>query len=187
MGLVIGIVGALFKTSKWTVLDWIASGYVEVVRNTPFLVQLFFIFFGLPELGLKFTAWQAALVALTFNLGAYSTEIVRAGVEAIHKGQIEAGLSLGMSHLQVFRHAILMPALEKVYPALSSQFILLMLGSAVVSQIAAEELTHAAAYLESRTFRSFEIYFSVTLIYLAMSMMFRGLFYSVSLLAFSRR
>ena len=133
------------------------------------------------------TASQSALIALSANLGAYATEIVRAGIEAIEKGKIEAGLSLGLSRLQVFRYVILFPALKIVYPALSSQFILLMLGSSIVSQISAEELTFSANFLQSRTFRSFEIYLAVTLMYLVLSGLFRGIFYAIKLLAFGRR
>jgi polar amino acid transport system permease protein len=98
-GLVIGILGALFRTSGNRFLDWIALAYVEVIRNTPYLIQLFFIFFGLPNLGLKLTAEQAAILSLAVNFGAYSTEIVRAGVESIHKGQVEAGLAIGFKKL----------------------------------------------------------------------------------------
>jgi polar amino acid transport system permease protein len=186
LGLCIGLVGALILTTRVRPLEWLMLSYVEIVRNTPFLVQLFFIFFGLSEMGIKLTAGQAAVIALTFNLGAYATEIVRAGVESIHKGQVEAGLSLGLSHLQVFRYVILKPALEKMYPALASQFILLMLNSSIVSVIAANELTHTANYLESRTFRSFEIYFTVTVMYLALSLMFRALFHTVHHFSFAR-
>ena len=186
-GLLIGIIGALLISSRIRFLKVLTMTYVELIRNTPFLVQLFFLFFGLPELGIKLSAGQAALLALTINLGAYATEIVRAGVEAIHKGQIEAGVSLGLSYLQVFRYVILKPALVKVYPSLTSQFILLMLNSSVVSQIAAQELTHTAGFLESRSFRSFEIYFVVTLIYLALSMMFRALFHAVHTFTLARR
>jgi len=187
LGLLVGILGALCKTSGIKPLDWIASAYVEIIRNTPFLVQIFFIFFGLPSLGIRMSPLQAALVALTANLGAYATEIIRAGIEAIHRGQIEAGLSLGLSRLQVFRYVVLFPALKTVYPALSSQFILLMLGTSVVSQISAEELTHIANFLHSRTFRNFEIYFVVLLMYLAMSTMFRALFHVTYLYAFGRK
>ncbi len=186
-GFLIGILGALCKTSGIRPLNWLASSYVEIIRNTPFLVQLFFIFFGLASLNLRMTANQSALIALSANLGAYATEIVRAGIEAIHRGEIEAGLSLGMSRLQVFRYIILFPALKIVYPALSSQFILLMLGSSIVSQISAEELTFCANFLQSRTFRSFEIYFSVILMYLALSGIFRGIFHVTYLCTFSRR
>jgi polar amino acid transport system permease protein len=168
-------------------LRWLASAYVEVIRNTPLLVQLFIIFFGLPSIGLKLTSGQAAVIALTINLGAYATEIVRAGIEAIHKSQIEAGLSLGLSRLQVFRYIILFPALKVIYPALASQFILLMLATSIVSLIAAEDLFHMAAFLESRTFRSFEIYLVVTGLYLALALAFRLVFGAIYHLAFVRR
>jgi polar amino acid transport system permease protein len=187
LGLSVGILGALLIFTRVRPLVWLTTAYVEAIRNTPFLVQLFFIFFGLPSIGLKLTANQAAVIALTFNLGAYATEIVRAGVEAIHQGQIEAGVSLGLSYLQVFRYVILFPALEKVYPAMASQFILLMLGSSICSAIAADELTHVANYLDSRTFRSFEIYITVTLIYLAVAQAFRTLFAVVDHFAIARR
>jgi len=186
-GLLIGIFGALCRSFRVIPLNYVVGGYVEIIRNTPFLVQLFFIFFGISALGWRMSASQAALIALTANLGAYATEIVRAGVEAIHRSQIEAGRSLGLSTLQIFRHIIIFPALKVVYPSLASQFILLMLGSSVVSQISAEELTYNANFLQSRTFRSFEIYFSVTLMYLVLSLLFRGIFYSIYSFAFSRR
>ena len=186
-GLLIGIFGALCRSFRIIPFNYLVGAYVEIIRNTPFLVQLFFIFFGISSLGWRMPANQAALIALTANLGAYATEIVRAGIEAIHKSQIEAGRSLGLSTLQVFRHIIIFPALKVVYPALTSQFILLLLGSSVVSQISAEELTFSANFLQSRTFRSFEIYFSVTLMYLGLSLLFRGVFYSIYLFMFSRR
>ena len=187
LGLLIGIVGALCRSFRIVPFNYIASAYVEIIRNTPFLVQLFFIFFGISSLGWRISASQAALIALTANLGAYATEIVRAGIEAIHRSQIEAGYSLGLSTLQVFRYIVLFPALKVIYPALSSQFILLLLGSSIVSQISAEELTFKANFLQSRTFRSFEIYFSVTLMYLALSLLFRGVFNSIYMIVFARR
>jgi polar amino acid transport system permease protein len=194
LGLVLGVVMALLKTSGPRPLRWLASAYVEVIRNTPLLVQLFIVFFGLPSLGLRLSAGQAAVIALTVNLGAYATEIVRAGIEAIHKSQIEAGLSLGLSRLQVFRYVVLFPALRVlfpalrvIYPALASQFILLMLATSIVSLIAARDLFHMAAFLESRTFRSFEIYLVVTGLYLALALFFRLVFAGVYRLAFERR
>lgn len=186
-GLIIGIFGAMCKSYRIKPLNWIVNGYVEVIRNTPFLIQLFFIFFGLASLKIRMTAGQSALIALSANLGAYATEIVRAGIEAIERGKIEAGLSLGLSRFQVFRHIVLFPALKIVYPALSSQFILLMLGSSIVSQISAEELTFTANFFQSRTFRSFEIYLTVTLMYLVMSGLFRGIFYSIYNAVFTRK
>lgn len=187
LGFLVGIVVALIKTWGPRPLRWLASAYIEVIRNTPLLVQLFIIFFGLPSIGLKLTAGQAAVIALTVNLGAYATEIVRAGIEAIHKSQIEAGLSLGLSRLQVFRHVILFPALKVIYPALASQFILLMLATSIVSLIAAKDLFHMGAFLESRTFRSFEIYLVVTGLYLALALAFRLVFGAIHYLAFERR
>ena len=176
LGLALGVVMALLKTWGPWPLRWLASAYVEVIRNTPLLVQLFIVFFGLPSLGLRLSAGQAAVITLTINLGAYATEIVRAGIEAIHKSQIEAGLSLGLSRLQVFRHVVLFPALKVIYPALASQFILLLLATSIVSLIAAKDLFHMAAFLESRTFRSFEIYLVVTGLYLVLALVFRLLF-----------
>jgi polar amino acid transport system permease protein len=187
LGLAIGIAMALVRTWGPTPLRWLAASYVEVIRNTPLLVQLFIIFFGLPSLGLRLSAEQAAVIALSVNLGAYATEIVRAGIEAIHKSQVEAGLSLGMSRLQVFRYVVLFPALRVIYPALASQFILLMLATSIVSLIAAEDLFHMAAFLESRTFRSFEIYLVVTGLYLVMALGFRAMFAVVYHFAFARR
>lgn len=178
-GLVIGIVGALQRTAGNRLLNWLAISYVEAIRNTPFLIQLFFIFFGLPNLGLKLTAEQAATLALAVNFGAYSTEIVRAGVESIHKGQVEAGLALGFKPISVFRHIVLTPALANIYPALVGQIILAVLFTSVVSQIAAEDLTFAGDYLNARTFRSFEIYFTISLIYLAIVWLIKGLAYAV--------
>lgn len=186
LGLIVGVAGALCRTSRVKALRWLSLAYVEVIRNTPFIVQLFFLFFGLPSAGIKLSAEQAALLAMVVNLGAYSTEIVRAGIEAIHKGQIEAGLSLALTRWQIFRYVVLKPALEKIYPALTSQFIIIMLGSSVVSQISAEELTFAANFIQSRNFRSFEVYFVITAMYLVMAIGFRRLFAWIGRRAFAR-
>ncbi|MCO5093373.1 amino acid ABC transporter permease [Bosea sp. (in: a-proteobacteria)] len=151
-------------------------GYVEAIRNTPFLVQLFLVFLGLPSLGLRLSPDAAAAFALTMNIGAYASEIIRAGIEAVPRGQIEAGLALGLRKTQIVRLVVLRQALIAVYPALCSQFILLMLGTSVVSVIAVEELTATANSIQSRTFRAFEVYFVVTAIYLALSLGFRQVF-----------
>ncbi|MEH6640673.1 amino acid ABC transporter permease, partial [Vreelandella glaciei] len=135
----------------------------------PFIVQLFFIFFGLPGLGIKIDAITAAFIAMTLNLAAYSAEILRAGISATAKGQLEAGRALGMTTLQSFRHIVLVPAFARVYPALISQSIIVMLGSAVVSQISVFDLTYAANFIQSRNFRSFEVYLLITLVYLLLA------------------
>ena len=176
LGLAVAIFGAWAKTSGPQALRWAVNAYIELIRNTPFLVQLFFFFFALPALGLRWSAHSAALVAMVVNLGAYATEILRAGIESIPRGQIEAGLALNLKRHQVFRYIILKPALKAIYHALTSQFILLMLSSAVVSAISADDLTSVAANLQSQTFRSFEIYIVVALIYLLLAMAFSALF-----------
>ncbi|MFO1116805.1 MAG: amino acid ABC transporter permease [Beijerinckiaceae bacterium] len=187
LGLAIGVVGAFLKSSGAAWVRALVSAYVEIIRNTPFLVQLYLIYFGLPSAGLKVGANEAALIAMTVNLGAYATEILRAGVEAIPKTQIEAGTALGLSRLQIFRYVILVPALETVYPALTSQFTLIMLASSVVGTISANELSSMASLVDSETFRSFETYLIVTPIYIALAFLFRGTFALVAALVFRRR
>ena len=176
LGLCVAIFCAWGKTDGPRPLRWAINAYIELIRNTPFLVQLFFFFFALPAVGLRWSPQTAALVAMVVNLGAYATEIIRAGIESIPKGQIEAGLALDLKRWEIFRFVILKPALKTIYPALTSQFILLMLSSAVVSVISADDLTSVAANLQSQTFRSFEIYIVVTLIYLGLAMLFSALF-----------
>lgn len=183
-GLAIGILGSLCRTSSNKILNAIALAYVEVIRNTPYLIQLFFIFFGLPNLGIKLSAEQAAILSLAVNFGAYSTEIVRSGVESISKGQWEAGMAIGFKKLAVFRYIVIPPALANIYRALIGQVILAVLFTSVVSQIAAEDLTYAGDYLNSRTFRSFEIYFTLALLYLAIVWLIKGLAFLIENQAF---
>lgn len=179
IGMVVAVGGALGKTSGPKPVRLVIDGYIELIRNTPFLVQIFLIFFGLPALGIRLSSNAAALLALVVNVGAYGIEIVRAGIESIQKGQIEAGRSLGLRPLKIFRHIILKPAIQAIYPSLTSQFILLMLNSSVCSAIAATELTAVAGDIQSRTFRSFEVYFVVTCMYLAMSVFFWTVFAAI--------
>ena len=175
-GLVIGPVGAALRLSGPRWVRFGLQAYIELVRNTPFLVQLFCIYLGLPLLGVRLSPDAAALFGLSLNLGAYAIEIMRAGIEAVPRGQTEAARALGLRQWQVFRLVVLVPALKAVFPALTSQFVLLMLGTSVVSAIAADELTAAANDLQSRTFRAFEVYFVVAGLYLALSLILRVLF-----------
>jgi len=179
IGMVVAVGGALGKTSGPRLLRLVIDAYIELIRNTPFLIQIFLIFFGLPAIGIRLSSNTAALLALVVNVGAYGIEIVRAGIESIQKGQIEAGKSLGMRSLEIFRYIVLKPAVQAVYPSLTSQFILLMLNSSVCSAIAADELTAVAGDIQSRTFRSFEVYFVVTCMYLAMSVFFWTVFAAI--------
>ncbi|MBO0661225.1 amino acid ABC transporter permease [Jiella sp. MQZ9-1] len=187
LGIALGILCAFVKLYGTAPLRVVVATYVELIRNTPFLVQLFFIFFGLPALGIRLGELEAANIAMVVNLGAYACEIIRAGIQATPRGQFEAGASLAMSRLETFRHVVLVPALQRIWPALSSQVVIVMLGSAVVSQIAAQDLTYAANYIESRTFRSFEAYSVTTAIYLILAILVRQAMAGVGRLVFPRR
>lgn len=187
LGIALGIACAFVKLYGAGPLRFVVSAYVELIRNTPFLVQLFFIFFGLPAMGVRLGELEAANIAMVINLGAYACEIVRAGIQATPKGQFEAGVSLAMTRLETFRHVILVPSLQRIWPALSSQVVIVMLGSAVVSQIAAEDLTYAANFIQSRTFRAFEAYFVTTVIYLCLAILLRQAMAFVGHLMFPRR
>lgn len=169
LALVIGVCGVAIRRSNSRLLQTPVIIFVEVIRNTPFLVQIFFLFFALPLLGVRLSPTITAIIALAINGGAYAIEIIRGGVDSIPRGQIEAGAALGLSRRQIFSDIILIPALRAIYPALSSQFILLTLTSSVCSSISANELTHFAQRIESETFRSFEVYFTITGLYLLIS------------------
>ena len=175
VGTVLSVIGAAARRSRYRLLRQAVTVYVEVVRNTPFLVQLFFIFFGLPALGIRLDPVVAAMLAMTLNMAAYTTEIVGAGLDAVPKGQSEAALALGLRPRQVFVKIVLPQAMKVIYPALTSQIVIMMLESAVVSQIAVRELTYEADMLQARTYRAFETYLIVTLVYLALSVVLRRL------------
>jgi polar amino acid transport system permease protein len=187
VGLIVGMAGAAARVYGPRPLARAVAVYVEAIRNTPLIVQLFLIFFGLPSAGVKLDSDTAAMVALSINLGAYTVEIVRAGLEAIPRSQIEAGQSLGLSALQIFRYIVIFPALRLMFPALASQFVLLMLATSVVSQISAQDLFHTASIVQSRTFRDFEVYAVVAGVYLALALVFRLLFAGLYQLIFARR
>ncbi|RVL64179.1 amino acid ABC transporter permease [Sinorhizobium meliloti] len=171
-GLALGIVFMLMRISRLGTVRTIAIGYIELIRNTPFLVQVFFIYFGMPTLGIKLGGEEAAILAMSLNCAAYAAEIVRGGVQSIRPGQIEAGRALGLHTIDIYRFIVFRPAIRAVYPALCSQFILMMLNSSLVASVSAEELTYMAQTLDAQTFRSFEIYFVLGAIYLLLSQFF---------------
>jgi polar amino acid transport system permease protein len=175
LGLIVGIGCAWARAWGPAWLKRLVGVYVEAIRNTPFIVQLFFIFFGLPSLGVQLTPEIASVIAMVVNLGAYAAEIVRAGIEATPRGQIEAGRSLAMSEAQVFLRVVLPPSLARVWPSVVSQIIIVMLGSAVCGQIATQELSYYANLIQSRNFRAFEAFIVATLIYLGLSIALRRL------------
>lgn len=175
VGVALGVACAWARSWGPRPLAMVVAAYVELIRNTPFIVQLFFLFFGLPSLGLRLSPEAASVLAMVINLGAYAAEIVRAGVDATPRGQVEAGYSLALSRAQVFLRVVLPPALSRVWPALTSQIVIVMLGSAVCGQIAAQELSYYANLIQSRNFRAFEAYIVATLLYLALAVGLRQL------------
>ncbi len=174
-GLLLGIGCAWLRVHGKGIPKALAGGYVELIRNTPFIVQLFFIFFGLPSLGVRLSAETASVLAMVINLGAYAAEIVRAGIDATPRGQIDAAMSIALKPLQAFRFIVLPQALQKTWPAMVSQIIIVMLGSAVCGQISTEELSFAANLIQSRNFRAFEAYIIVTILYLGLAIALRSL------------
>jgi polar amino acid transport system permease protein len=175
VGVAVGIACAWSRSAGPLWLRTVAGTYVELVRNTPFIVQLFFVFFGLPAAGVKLSPETASVIAMVVNLGAYATEIIRAGLEATPRGQVEAALSLALTPAQVFTRVVLPPALKRVWPALVSQIIIVMLGSAVCGQISVEELSYAANLIQSRNFRAFEAFIIATGVYLVLAVAVRRL------------
>jgi polar amino acid transport system permease protein len=186
-GFLLGVLCALGTTGRSAWLARLCGIYVEAIRNTPLLVQIFIVYFGLASVGVKVDAFTAATAALVINVGAYTAEIVRAGINSIHPGQMEAAECLGLSRLQVLTRIVLPPAIERVYPALTSQYVLLMLASSITSQISAEELTAVANRIQSDTFRSVETYLIVAAAYLVLSLVMRLVFWGASYIAFPRR
>ena len=180
LALTIGVFGVLARRSRHAPIRLATLAFVEIIRNTPFLVQIFFLFFALPATGIRLNPTTTAILALGLNGGAYAIEIIRGGVQSIQRGQTEAGLALGLHAGQVFRLVVLKPALRAIWPSLSSQFVMLTLTSSICSSVAAYELTSVAQRIESDTFRSFEIYFTITLLYLIISWLVMSAFALVS-------
>lgn len=164
-----GTLGALARRSRLAPLRWLGATYVEVIRNTPVLLQVFMIYFALPELGVYFDAYQAGVAALAINAGAYLTEIIRAGLQAVGRGQLEAARSLGLGAGDTFRSVVFPQALRAVYPPVVNQFIQLILGSSLVSQIALKEITNVAQTINSQTLLTMHIFTIALVLYLVLS------------------
>lgn len=159
---------------RWFVI--LTQVFVEIFRNTPFLLQAFFLYFGLAKLGVMMPGYVAAILIVTVNATAYTTEILRSGMLGIPKGMFEAGDSLGFNSVQQFRYVVARPMLRSALPALSGQFIIILLNTSLLSAIAIPELNYEASNLASTSFRPFEVYIVVALIYLSVSSIFAGLF-----------
>ena len=173
IGLIIGIIGAVVLRSGPKPARIGVRAYIEIIRNTPALLQIFIIFFVLPTIGLKFSPIHASIVALSIYFGAYASEILRSGLNSIPPSQIEAGLCLGLTRWQVLSRIVLPPAIRNIYPSMTSQFVLLLLGTSIASQVSADELFHAAGFIDSRTYRSFEVYALTCAIYFTLVVLFK--------------
>ena len=169
-GLFIGMFVGIARLSKNWVIKALATAYVDFIRGTPLLVQLFLVYFALPIiLGTRIDPFIAAITACSINSGAYVAEIFRGGIQSIDKGQMEAGRSLGMTWAQTMRHVILPQAFKRIIPPLGNEFIAMMKDSSLVSVIGFEELTRRGQLIIARTYGSFEIWLSVAVIYLVMT------------------
>jgi polar amino acid transport system permease protein len=168
-GMLIGLAGAAARTSGSRTSRVLAEAYVTLFTNTPQLVQIFFIFFALPEFGVQLSSYQAVLVGMTLNAGAYLTEIQRAGFASVRRSEVEAAETLGMSRLQVVRYVIVPHIMKVLFPPLSSHYVVMTLGTSMGALFGLEELTGRAFNVESRTFRSLEIFTIVAGVYLALN------------------
>ncbi|MDP3039098.1 MAG: amino acid ABC transporter permease, partial [Deltaproteobacteria bacterium] len=166
IGLPIGILAAVGRTSRFKILNLVGAVYVEIFRNTPLLIQIFIIFFGLPGIGIKLSPYASGLIALVLYVGAYNTEVIRAGLEAVPRGQIEAAKSLGLTGVQTFLYVIIPQTLRISLPALGNNWVALVKNSSLVSVIGMVELTWVALDLNALTFRSFELFGAATIFYL---------------------
>jgi len=184
LGLMLGLGCALLLGRGNATVSFVIRAYIELIRNTPAVLQFFIIFFVMPQFGLKLPPYQASVVALTLYFGAFVTEIIRSGLNAVPRAQLEAGHCLGLTRWQIFKHIVFLPSLRTIYPSLTSQFVLLLLGTSVASFISTHELFHTAGFVDSRTFRSFEIYALVSAIYVSLVIAFRILFFIIGKLAF---
>ncbi|MEM6617493.1 MAG: amino acid ABC transporter permease [Pseudomonadota bacterium] len=175
LGMVCALALSTARHARMPVLGAVAAVYTEIVRNTPLIVQLFFVAFGLPLLlGYQWPFWAHALLALTLNFSAYFTEILRAGYSGVDVGHVEAARALGLRSPVIFGRIVLPQAVAKMFPSLSAQFIFLFLTTGVISEIGVEDLTHAGVFIDSRSFRSFEVFITLTVIYIGMSLAFKG-------------
>jgi len=168
-GSVVGLLTALSRMAAAAPVRWLALTYIEVIRNTPGLVQLFLVYLGLPNLGIRFSPLGALIVALTVNNGAYVAEIIRGGLQAIPKGQLDAAAALGLPRRVALAEVILPQTLRAIHPALANQFIQTVLASSIGTVVGVEELTQVALILESRTYQTVEILVALTLIYVAVT------------------
>lgn len=172
----IGLFVALAKISSLKPLAYVGGLYTWVIRGIPLLLQLFFLYYGLPSIGIVLEPFTAAVIGLSVCGGAYIAEIIRAGILSIDKGQMEAALSMGMSYSQAMKRVILPQTYRRLLPPMANEFILLLKDTALVSTIAMVELMRSANHLSSSTFRPLEIYIVAGLLYLILTTFFTVVF-----------
>ncbi len=164
--LAVGIVACGGRLSSFSFLSRCAGAYIEAIRSTPLLAQIYFLYFGLPSVGFRLPEYQTGILALSLNSGAYMAEIIRAGVLSISRGQIEAGMAFGLSYLQRMRYIVLPQALGITIPPLLGQAIVLVKDSALLSLISVFELTRAGQIITSERFMPAEGFFTTAVLYL---------------------
>lgn len=171
LGFLIGMLVGVARLAKTRLLKWLAMIYIDFIRGTPLLVQIFLIYFALPMItGTRIDPFIAAITACSINSGAYIAEIFRAGIQSIDKGQVEAGRSLGLSWYQTMRFVVMPQAFKRVIPPLGNEFIAMLKDSSLVSVIGFEELTRCGQLIIAKTYNSFEIWMAVAMLYLIMTL-----------------
>lgn len=170
-GMVIGFALAIARNEGGPILSRLVRAYVVFFTNTPQLVQIYVIFFGLPDLGVVFSPFAAVLIGMTLNAGAYLTEILRAGLASVHREELDAAETLGMSRLQSLRYVIVPHVFRVSMPPLSNQYILMTLGTSMAAVFGVEELTGRAFNVNSTTFRSIEIFTTIAGLYVVITFM----------------
>ena len=174
LGFIIAFLLAAFIYWKVKPLNYLSICWIDFIRNTPLIVQLFFVTFGLPLIfQYVWPFWAHALLALTINFTGYFGEILRSGFNSTPNSQLEAAYSLNLSKNTIFRKIVLPHTLIKMFPSLSSQFIFIFLTTGIISEIGVNDLTHAGLYIDSRTFRTFEIFIILSILYVALSLLFK--------------
>jgi polar amino acid transport system permease protein len=169
LGILIGLLGAAVRQSRVAPLRAVVGLYVEIIRNTPTLVQIFLIYFGLPTIGLHLTNYQAGVIALGVSGGGYFIEIIRAGFDAIPRGQREAATTLGLSRSATYFHVLLPQAVRTVYPPIIGQFIQMILGSSMLSVVGVAELTGESQLINAATYRTIPTFLIALALYLVLT------------------
>ncbi len=186
LSFMVGLIVAIFRLSKNVWLRRLAMLYVDVFRNTPFIVQLFFLFFGLPEIGIPTDPIITGIAALTLTCAAGNSEIIRSGIETVSRGIVDAGRSFGLSMFQIYRYLIMPNALMVAWRPLGNAFVNLVLTTSIVSTITVNDLTGNAANISSETFKPFEVYLIVLLVYCAVTFTVSAIVNTIYALFFAR-